>query len=298
MAVSGKTAAPWEVPYYLGTDKPPDMAAVSKAIAERVHAILAAENEQSLKWLQKGSAKQLVVCNASGVPQYVTGSGDVTNDESGVFTIGSEKVTEGKIKNGAVGTSKLATSAKPVSWYAPKIISTEETKTSESFTALTTADEIQNIVVPAGGFMLVGYKAIWKSGTKGVGRGAAAIFLGENQLRVPDPAGGEGKQAARSSTLTENQWGSLTSCPLGLVGSQTVTPGALAWPTTGAVVGMPQSAEAELGGGMLASGAYGGLCQVFAAAGTYNLSVRFKAGGGGAPLTVKERQLWVVVFGY
>ena len=37
MAVSGKTAAPHEIPYYLGTDKPPDMAAVTKAMADRLH---------------------------------------------------------------------------------------------------------------------------------------------------------------------------------------------------------------------------------------------------------------------
>jgi hypothetical protein len=36
MAVSGKTAAPHEIPYFLGTDKPPDMAAVTKAIADRL----------------------------------------------------------------------------------------------------------------------------------------------------------------------------------------------------------------------------------------------------------------------
>jgi hypothetical protein len=40
MAVSGKTAAPQEIPYYLGTDKPPDMAAVTKAMADQVHARL------------------------------------------------------------------------------------------------------------------------------------------------------------------------------------------------------------------------------------------------------------------
>lgn len=41
MAVSGKTAAPWEQPYFLGTDKPPDMAAVTKAGADKTHANLA-----------------------------------------------------------------------------------------------------------------------------------------------------------------------------------------------------------------------------------------------------------------
>jgi hypothetical protein len=41
MAVSGKTAAPYEIPYFLETDKPPDMGAVTQAQAERVHALFA-----------------------------------------------------------------------------------------------------------------------------------------------------------------------------------------------------------------------------------------------------------------
>jgi hypothetical protein len=41
MAVSGKTAAPFEIPYFLSTDHPPDMGAVTKAMAERLHALIA-----------------------------------------------------------------------------------------------------------------------------------------------------------------------------------------------------------------------------------------------------------------
>jgi hypothetical protein len=110
MAVSGKTAAPWEVPYLLESDIP-DMGAGDKAIAERVHAILAGSAQQSLGWLKSGTEKQLIVCNASGVPQYVTASGDVTNDKAGVFTIGNEKVTAAKLAALAVTAAKLAAEA-------------------------------------------------------------------------------------------------------------------------------------------------------------------------------------------
>ncbi len=40
MAVSGKTAAPHEIPYFLDSDKPPNMATVTKAMADRLQARL------------------------------------------------------------------------------------------------------------------------------------------------------------------------------------------------------------------------------------------------------------------
>jgi hypothetical protein len=77
MAVSGKTTT-YQVPYFLETDKPPDMGAVTKAIAERVEALLA-----------KG--------------------GDVTIAADGTETIGDGKVTSRKFKPtaGRVGGSGL-----------------------------------------------------------------------------------------------------------------------------------------------------------------------------------------------
>jgi hypothetical protein len=79
MSVSGKTTT-YQVPYFLETDKPPDMAAVTKAIAERVEALLA-----------KG--------------------GDVSIAADGTVTIGAGKVTEGKLGDKAVATAKLGDGA-------------------------------------------------------------------------------------------------------------------------------------------------------------------------------------------
>jgi hypothetical protein len=110
MPVSGKTAAPWEIPYLKESDIP-DMGAGDKAIAERVHALLDGTDVQDLDWLKSGSKKQIVVCNSSGVPQYVTASGDVTNDESGVFTIGTGKVTNAKLASPNNSTYKMLLSS-------------------------------------------------------------------------------------------------------------------------------------------------------------------------------------------
>ena len=57
--------------------------------------------------------KQLLIANASGVVTAVTASGDVTNDESGVFTIANGAVTDAKTatanKDGAAGTASMRT---------------------------------------------------------------------------------------------------------------------------------------------------------------------------------------------
>ena len=111
MAVSGKTAAPWEIPYLEESDIP-DMGAGDKAIAERLHAILAASNQRSPSWLKKGSKGQIIVCNSSGTPQYVTPSGDVSLSESGDFEIGKGTVGIEEIADKAITLEKLAESLK------------------------------------------------------------------------------------------------------------------------------------------------------------------------------------------
>lgn len=61
--------------------------------------------------LANGSKKQIIVCNSSGVPQYVTASGDVTNDEAGVFTIGADKVGTSKLADKSVTAEKMGDAA-------------------------------------------------------------------------------------------------------------------------------------------------------------------------------------------
>lgn len=61
----------------------------------------------NLDRLASGAAAQIIVANGSGVPTYVTASGDVTNDAAGAFTIANSAVTNAKIANDAVTTSKI-----------------------------------------------------------------------------------------------------------------------------------------------------------------------------------------------
>ena len=63
------------------------------------------------------SGGQLLMGGASGIPAYITPSGDVTVDQSGVVTIGSNKVTQAKLVSSLSGitvtTSSLRASAIP-----------------------------------------------------------------------------------------------------------------------------------------------------------------------------------------
>jgi hypothetical protein len=104
----GKTAAPYEIPFSLKGDKPPSIEAATKPPAERIHKLL---GEIAPKQITGVAKKQLLIANASGIVTAVTASGDVTNDESGVFTIGGEKVGTTKIANDAVTAAKIAENA-------------------------------------------------------------------------------------------------------------------------------------------------------------------------------------------
>lgn len=171
-----------------------------------------------------------------------------------------------------VAAANLAAAAKPVAWYEPKIIATEESRTNTAFGTLTTADEIKEVVLPTNGVIRIGYVALVKSSVSGAGR--VAIFLGSNQLKTAS----EGAPAVQESATLETtfmQFGSTT----GGMSNQNASPGASSFVTTGQVLGA--------GGG--------GMAEVFAAAGTYSISVRFKASSGS--ITAKERKLWVEVLG-
>lgn len=85
-----KTAAPIEAPYAEGTD-PADAPEVTKAMAERIHALLL---DIDPSWLAatEGEANRLLIVQATGAPAFKALSGDATLAANGVITIGNEKV--------------------------------------------------------------------------------------------------------------------------------------------------------------------------------------------------------------
>lgn len=184
----------------------------------------------------------------------------------------SNKITGTGIEAAAgIGAGQLAAAAKPFVWYTPKVIATEQTRESASFGTLTTADEIKEVVLPENGLIQIGYVAKWKSSVAAAGK--AAIFIGANQLKF----GGTGAVAETASSGTEFNILSSVSNENGLnsVGSATA-----AFVTTGEAIG---------------ASTQGGFCSIFAAAGTYNISLQFRSTSGS--ITAKERKLWVAVLG-
>lgn len=161
------------------------------------------------------------------------------------------------------------------------IIATAEARTNVAYSTLTTPDQVTGIVLPTDGIIEVAYQAMMKADN--VGAGSAAIFVGANQLKVQDsPNRAAVVQAATTAS-------GLTYNPLSTFGGGLVVGNATAGDhtsdvTTGQVIGLNTSS------------AFGGPVYIFAAAGTYTISVQFKASAG--TVTVKERKLWVRAWGY
>lgn len=154
--------------------------------------------------------------------------------------------------------------------YAPSIISTEQSRESSSYGKLATPDEVTGVVLPANGLLFIAFSAHVKSSVSE--NGQAAFFLGANQLKKSTST----KQVQEASTVgTEfTQFGSSDSGMAQYGESNTADV------TTGQIIG---------------SGTLGGYTLVFAEAGTYTVSVQFKAITG--KVTAKERKLWVGVMG-
>jgi hypothetical protein len=80
--------------YYPSEEVTPDVPADMKKAAESISADLEKTDHQPLSWLKSGTKGQLIVCNSSGVPQYVTAKGDATVAEDGTLTIASVSDTK------------------------------------------------------------------------------------------------------------------------------------------------------------------------------------------------------------
>lgn len=173
--------------------------------------------------------------------------------------------------NGNVDNTNLAAAAKPFDWYTPKVIATEQTRESTSFGTLTTADEIKEVVLPENGLIGIGYMAKVKSSVGNNGR--IAIFVGANQLKTVANKGPEVQEVSSTATTFRQ----------------------LSTYTGGVVLATEESGADVTTGQTIGLGNFGGLSLIFAAAGTYNISVQYKAVSGN--VTAKERKLWCCVLG-
>jgi hypothetical protein len=173
------------------------------------------------------------------------------------------------------------------------------TRTSAAYGALSdAADQVAGIVLPTNGLIAVRYQAIWQESVAGAAR--AAIFLNGNQLQIQgtQSASGPLTSAAATNSGFNTINVPLFSCPQGLTSMLSATNYA-SDVTTGQAIGMGYTTATtggglEMGGTVEATPAHwppGGTCYIFAAAGTYTVSVKFKSASGS--VTASGRKLWV-----
>jgi hypothetical protein len=211
-----------------------------------------------------------------------------SNDEAIATVVNGELDHTNLSANSEITGAQLASSAKPIKWYTPKVIATEENRENTAYGTLATKDEITGVVLPENGLILVGYQALWKSSSSLQGR--AAIFLGSNILKTGNSLGAPFEQSA---THRGTDFDQLTTCGGGLLSPETAsTAGTASNVTTGQVLGQFNVDAVSIPSLQWS----GGLVPIFAAAGTYNISVQYKVSEFGS-VTAKERKLWVMTLG-
>lgn len=216
--------------------------------------------------------------NLAAIAAVLNGNVDAANLLNGAIT--ADKFTTALTQQ--LGLNNVANVGRGKS-----IIATSEARTNVAHGTLTTPDQVASIVLPTDGIICVLYSAVWQESVSAAGR--AAIFIGGTQLfrAVQNNTVDVVQEADLGGTAAQNSV--LTSYPLGLV-SGANSAGAYTGPqTTGQAVGLaPDTVDSSL--------TYGGPAWVFAAAGTYTISVQFRSTSGS--VTVKNRKLWVWTIGF
>lgn len=173
------------------------------------------------------------------------------------------------------------------------VISTTESRSNTAYGLMTTPDRVSGITIPAGGGVIgLLYQAYWNESVDGAAR--AAIFLGSNQLKlsqvgVAAPAVQE-TFCAGSASITQP----LSSCCFGINGwgGASIATGHAAPVTTGQVFTVHNSGGSDAA----ASNFGGGPAYIFADAGTYDVSIQFKASSGSVNVLNRRLYVWVVGF--
>lgn len=148
-------------------------------------------------------------------------------------------------------------------------IAKEESRESTVFGTLPTADLIKEVVVGEKGLVRIGYSARFKSSVSAMGK--AAIFIGANQLKLYTT---EAKAVATSTIgVGFRNLGSSSATGLAAYASGDAT---------GADVTTGQ---------LLSTSLESGMATLFVGAGTYDISVQYRATEG--KVTAKERRIWV-----
>lgn len=213
--------------------------------------------------------------NSSEEPKVVNA---LTQLVGAVNNVDSDQIADGTIAAGDISSSLadfLALTVAGTTRRGKAIIPAAEGMTNSAYSYLATPDRVSSIVLPTDGLICVAYQALWRETVPNAGR--AALFLGATQLVLSRAGGGVAVQET-SNNGAANVYTPLTSAPGGLLSPPAVTADA-SNVTTGQIVGNANTSP------------FGGFVSLFAAAGTYDVGVKFKASAG--TVTIADRRLWV-----
>lgn len=194
-----------------------------------------------------------------------------------------------------LSTDAAATLGVGATGRGKSIIATEESRTNTAYGTLATPDSV-TVTMPTDGLIFVACQAMWKESVSGGAK--AAIFLGANQLKgasiqfgglAPTPVvqAAEGVQATNTAgSPATNLYRYFSSSPIGLVRG---TAGTSDLDYTGDVTTGQAVFSTTTSGGS-------GVAVIFAAAGSYAVSLQYAATSGS--VTVKNRKLWVWTMGF
>ncbi len=198
-------------------------------------------------------------------------------------TDANRAVTTNHVRDGAITSEKLGST---LAGYlginttssirrGVSSIATNQTTTSTTYTTLSSVDEVQSVVVPTNGLLIIHFSALWKL-VGATNAGKATIFVGADQIKdwTADAA-----PTVVEATLpaSGDNYGILTTGATGfnVISSPTTDSTSV---TTGTIV-----RPLEIG----------------VAAGTYTVQVRYAVNAAaGGTLNVKERTLRVDTEGY
>lgn len=237
----------------------------------------------------------------SCLPDHTCGGGftnenvnDLNSNLNAITAVINGAIDSSNIANAGVSANNLSTALAQFlgitnvanTGRGKAIIATSEARTNTAYGTLTTPDQVTGIVLPTDGLIAIAYQALWQESVNGAA--SAAIFVGANQLKIQEFSA----PAVQAANVVADAalWAPLSSMPSGLGGAGG-TIGAPGWSsdvTTGQLVGSTTATPGNLPSG--------GPCFIFAAAGTYTISVQFKSTSGS--VTVKERKLWCWTMGF
>jgi hypothetical protein len=222
--------------------------------------------------------------NATEEPKIVTALSQLV---ATINAIDSSNIADGSILPDDMQSAfldKLGASSASVIRRGQSSIVTTESRTNAAYGLMTTPDQVSNLVLPTNGVLIVGFQAVWNEGVVGAAR--AALFLGANQVKIPDnsqaaPIVQEASVGIVGATGVDKPLSTFSGGLAGSGGNTTAYTGDV---TTGQIIA-PNGVIGQAGP-----------CWIRAAAGTYTVSVQFKASSGA--VAVKNRTLWVLALGF